>query len=189
MVKWHFYSAFQSTDRSKCFSILVTFIHLHTHSDTDGGGQHARCQLLIRSNAGFSILLKDTSACSWGNQGKQTSNLIRQPALPPELQTPTMLHVKTGTVCFQNLSKLFFVCAQWYNVWQILTSQFACSSSHSLALLYSGSTSFISGFNIIRPIIFFVCVCVCVRVCVYVCVCARSPSASASLTLSASADR
>ena len=35
-----------------------TFTHSHTHSYTDGGGYYARCQLLIRSNFGFSILLK-----------------------------------------------------------------------------------------------------------------------------------
>ena len=31
---------------------------------TDGRGHHASCQLHIRSNLGFSILLKDTSTCS-----------------------------------------------------------------------------------------------------------------------------
>ena len=63
----HFYSA---TDRSKRFIMLVTFTHSHTHSYADGGGCHARCQLqATRGNLGFSILLKDTSTCSWGEPG------------------------------------------------------------------------------------------------------------------------
>ena len=50
-------------------------------------------QLHIRSNLGFSILLKDTS--TWGSAqpgaGIWTSNLpiTNQPALPPELQPPS----------------------------------------------------------------------------------------------------
>ena len=58
-----FIALFQSTDRSKHFTIHATFTYSHTHSYTDGGGCHARCQLHIRSNLGFSILLKD----SWGH--------------------------------------------------------------------------------------------------------------------------
>ena len=42
-------------------SPLTTFPHPHTHSYT-GRSCHARCQLHISSNMGFSILLKDTSA-------------------------------------------------------------------------------------------------------------------------------
>ena len=37
-----------------------SFTHSHIHSHADDRGCHARCQLLIRSNLGFSILLKDT---------------------------------------------------------------------------------------------------------------------------------
>ena len=36
----------------------------HTHSYTDGGGCRAVCQLLIRSNLGSSVLLKEASTCS-----------------------------------------------------------------------------------------------------------------------------
>ena len=36
----------------------------HRKALTDGRGFHAKCQLLIRSNLGFSILLKDTLTCS-----------------------------------------------------------------------------------------------------------------------------
>ena len=53
-----------SNDISKHFTIHATFTHSHTHSYTDDGCCHARRQLLIRSNLGFSILLKDTSTCS-----------------------------------------------------------------------------------------------------------------------------
>ena len=61
---------FQATDHSKLynnnsFTILATF----THSYTDGRGCPASCQLHIRSNLGFSNLLKGTSACSWGSRG------------------------------------------------------------------------------------------------------------------------
>ena len=60
--KWSciFIALFQSADRSKRFTIHATFTHSQTHSYTDDRGCHARCQLLIRSNLGFSILLKDT---------------------------------------------------------------------------------------------------------------------------------
>ena len=60
--KWSciFIALFQSTDHSKRLTIHATF----THSYTDGGNCHARRQLLIRSNLGFGILLKDTSTCS-----------------------------------------------------------------------------------------------------------------------------
>ena len=34
----HFIALFQSTDHSKHFATLVTLIHSHTHSHTDGGG-------------------------------------------------------------------------------------------------------------------------------------------------------
>ena len=51
---------FQSTDSSKRFTVHSTFTRSHTHLYTDGGGCHARLQLLIRSNLGFSILLKNT---------------------------------------------------------------------------------------------------------------------------------
>ena len=49
--------------------------------------------LLIGSNLGVSILLKDASTCSCmqlGGPGIQTSNLLisRHPTLPPELQPP-----------------------------------------------------------------------------------------------------
>ena len=50
---------FQSTAQSR-FIRLVIFACLHTV----GRCCHARCQLLIRSNLGFSISLKDTSTCS-----------------------------------------------------------------------------------------------------------------------------
>ena len=43
------------------FPVLATFTHSHTHPYTDDGGCHARCQLHIRSNLGFSIFLKATS--------------------------------------------------------------------------------------------------------------------------------
>ena len=66
-----FVSSFESvfertciTDQSSCFTTLVRFSHVHTHSYTNGRGCHASCQLLIRSNLGFSIRLKDSSACS-----------------------------------------------------------------------------------------------------------------------------
>ena len=77
---------FRSTDRSKHFTILATF----THSYADGRGCHARRRLLIRSSLGFSILLQDTSTCSWGEPGFEPSNLpiTRRPALPAELQLP-----------------------------------------------------------------------------------------------------
>ena len=91
-IKWTcIYTAlFQSINHSKRFTILATFTHLHTHSYTDGRYRHARCQLHIRSNLGFSILLKDTSTCSSAQPGIQTSNLLitRRPALPPEIQLP-----------------------------------------------------------------------------------------------------
>ena len=60
---------------------------------TDGRGCHTRCQLHIRSNLGFSILLKDTSTCSSAQPGAGiwTSNLpiTSQPALPAQLQPLT----------------------------------------------------------------------------------------------------
>ena len=43
------------------FPVLATFTHSHTHPYTDDGGCHARCQLHIRSNLGFSIFLKANS--------------------------------------------------------------------------------------------------------------------------------
>ena len=62
----------------------------HRRALTDGRGRHARCQLHIRSNLGFSILLKDTSTCSSAQPGAGiwTSDLLisSRPALPAELQ-------------------------------------------------------------------------------------------------------
>ena len=88
--KWTciYIALFQCTDHSKCFTVLATFSHSHTYSYTNGRGCHARCQLHIRSNLGFSILLKDTSTCSSAQpEGAEirTSNILitRQPALPP----------------------------------------------------------------------------------------------------------
>ena len=43
--------------------------HSPFHSHTDGGGCHARCQLHIRSNLGFSFLLKATLTCSSAHSG------------------------------------------------------------------------------------------------------------------------
>ena len=63
----------------------------HHRALTDGRGCHARCQPHIRSNLGFSILLKDTSTCSaQPGAGIWTSNLpiTSRPALPAELQPP-----------------------------------------------------------------------------------------------------
>ena len=58
----------------------------HHRALTDGRGHHARCQLHIRSNLGFSILLKDTSTCSSAQPraGIWTSDipLTSQPARP-----------------------------------------------------------------------------------------------------------
>ena len=79
--KWSciFRALFQSTDRSKRFA---TFTHSHTHSYTDGGGCHARRQLLIRSNLGLSIF--DTQLEGAGI-GAIDLPITRRPALPPEL--------------------------------------------------------------------------------------------------------
>ena len=52
---------------SKPFTVLAAFTH--THSYTDDGGCHARCQLHIRSNLGFSILLKGASTRSSAQPG------------------------------------------------------------------------------------------------------------------------
>ena len=74
----HLYSAFPVQWTLKVLYVLATVTHSHTHSYTDGGGCHARCQLCIRSNLGFSILLKDASTCSSthpGGDGIWTSNL------------------------------------------------------------------------------------------------------------------
>ena len=54
---------FQSTDHSKRFKTLITITHSHTHSYTDGRSYHVRYSGAIW----FSILLKDTSGCSWGS--------------------------------------------------------------------------------------------------------------------------
>ena len=80
---------FPFTAHSKGFTTPATF----THSYTDGGCCHARRQLLIRSNLGFSILLKDTSACRWGENGIRTRDrpITRRPALPAELHTGKIL--------------------------------------------------------------------------------------------------
>ena len=43
--------------------------HLHPISHTDVLGRLARCQLHLRSNFVFSVLLKDTSTCSSAQQG------------------------------------------------------------------------------------------------------------------------
>ena len=64
---------------SKSFT-LVKFTHSHTLSYSDGRGCHSRCQLLIMSNLGFSILLKDTSRCRLGEAGIRPSD-------PPPLTT------------------------------------------------------------------------------------------------------
>ena len=81
--KWSciFIALFQSTDHSNPFTILATFTHSRTHSYTDGGGYHTRHQLLIRSNLGFSILLKDTLTCSWKEPGFEppTFRLLDKP--------------------------------------------------------------------------------------------------------------
>ena len=49
---------------SPVYWTLITF----TNSHTDGRGCHERCQLLIWSNLGFNILLKDTLSCSQGSR-------------------------------------------------------------------------------------------------------------------------
>ena len=69
--KWTciYVALFQCTDHSKRFTTLATFTHSYPHSYTDGGGCHASCQLHIRSNLGFSILLKDTLTCSSAQPG------------------------------------------------------------------------------------------------------------------------
>ena len=52
---------------NRAFPVYWPSQHL-PHSPIDGRGCHARCQLFIRSNLGFSILLKDTMTCSWGSR-------------------------------------------------------------------------------------------------------------------------
>ena len=58
------YGAFLGTQSAWQGSGFHSFTHSHTrsytHSYPDDRGCHARCQLLISSNFGFSILLKDT---------------------------------------------------------------------------------------------------------------------------------
>ena len=49
---------------SPVYWTLITF----TNSHTDGRGCHERCQLLIWSNLGLNILLKDTLSCSQGSR-------------------------------------------------------------------------------------------------------------------------
>ena len=66
MVNGIYIALSQSTDN---FTILVTFTHSHTHSYTDGRGCHARCQMHMRRNLEFSILLKDTLTCSSAQPG------------------------------------------------------------------------------------------------------------------------
>ena len=65
----HFYSAFPVYWPLKA---LYSTCHIHpfkhTFTYTEGRGCHARCQLLIRSNLGFRIFLKDISAWSWGSR-------------------------------------------------------------------------------------------------------------------------
>ena len=80
----------------KCFTTLVRF----THSCTDGGGCHARCQLLIRTNLGFSVLLKDTLTCRQVEPA--TFRLLDDPALPPELQLPHQLMPSWSELMSQN---------------------------------------------------------------------------------------
>ena len=61
-------------DHLKHFTTLVAFISSHT----EVRGCHVRCQLHIRSNLGFSILLRDSSTCSSaqpGGAGIRTSDL------------------------------------------------------------------------------------------------------------------
>ena len=64
-------------------STVDTFTHSHTHSYTDGEGCHARRQLLIRSNLGFSILLKDTWQPGF-EPDDPPQTITRWPALPTE---------------------------------------------------------------------------------------------------------
>ena len=56
----------QSTDHSKHFTIIATFTHSHTFIHW---WMCARRQLHIRSNLGFSVLLKDASTCSSAQPG------------------------------------------------------------------------------------------------------------------------
>ena len=86
--------------------------HSPFHSHTDGGGCHARCQLHIRSNLGFSFLLKATLTCSSAHSGGtgilisgiRTCNLpiTRWAALPAELQL--------GSLCYPVCQKVKLPC-------------------------------------------------------------------------------
>ena len=68
---------FQSTAHSKHFTTPVTSAHPHTYSNTDSSGCHASCQLLVRSNLGFSILHRDASTCSReSNHWQLSDNLL-----------------------------------------------------------------------------------------------------------------
>ena len=66
-------------------------IGIISRSHTDDRCCHARCQLLVRSSLGFSIL-------QLGGARIRTSDLpiTRRPALPPELQPLQQLHIRSS---------------------------------------------------------------------------------------------
>ena len=55
---------------------FISYSSIHTHVHTlMAGAVMQRCQLLISSNLGLSVSLKDTSTCSWGEPEIRTSSL------------------------------------------------------------------------------------------------------------------
>ena len=92
------------TGAERCFSLTVTkgtnvFILFITNSQS---GFHARCQLLIRSNLGFSILFKDpTESCS-SAQGSRDLNQL--PITRQLAQLPLLLKYNSHSTVHQAAS-------------------------------------------------------------------------------------
>ena len=70
----HLYSAFLSY-QTKRFTICLSFDQSHTHIHTQIGVELQDAGLLIESNLGFSVLLKDTLTC------RQEELVIEAPTL------------------------------------------------------------------------------------------------------------
>lgn len=67
------------------------------HSHTDVLGCHAKRQLHLRSNLVFSVLLKDTSTCSWSDRFEPPTGRL--------VDDPLHLLIHSCSLCFKSTTK------------------------------------------------------------------------------------